>query len=68
MWPVQVVVYSPCLDELAGMEVASEQVLVETLVPEPSVEAFDKAVLHGLSRRDVMPFDAAVLLPSEHGV
>lgn len=48
------------------MPVAAEQVLIEALVVEP--EALDEAVLHRLVRRDVVPLDAAVLLPSEHRI
>lgn len=39
-----------------------EVVLVETLDSEPAVEAFDKAVLHGLAWCDVVPFDSVVFL------
>ncbi len=40
------------------------QMLFETLVPKPAVEAFDGAVLHGLPGRDAMPFDLSFLLPA----
>ena len=45
-----------------------EQVFVEALFAHPSFKAFDKAVLRGLSRRDVVPADFAVLLPFQHRV
>lgn len=42
--------------------------LVEALVPQSAVKTLDQSVLHGLSGRDVMPFDTAILLPCEHSV
>lgn len=68
MWPVQVVVDPPFFDDFAGMTVAAEQVLVETLVPQAPVEAFNEAILHGFAGCDVVPLDAAVLLPGEHDI
>ncbi len=56
MWPVQIVVDAPFLDDLAGMAEAAEEVLVEALVPQPSIEALDQSVLHRLARRDEFPF------------
>ena len=43
MWPVQIVVDAPFLDDLAGMAEAAEEVLVEALIPEPSIEALDQS-------------------------
>lgn len=65
---VLVVVVAPCRNQMAGMVQGREQVLVQALVAQASVEAFHKAVLHRLSRRDVMPLDLAIFLPFEHGV
>ena len=65
MRAVMIVVVAPCRDQLAGMSQAGEQVLVEAFVPQSTVEALDKAVLHGPARRDVVPFDLPVLLPSQ---
>ena len=48
MWPVQIIVDSPFLNDLTGMAITAEQVLVEALVPQPPVKAFDEAVLHSL--------------------
>src|SRR5262245_40853691 len=45
-----------------------EQVLVEALVAQPSVEALHKAVLHRFTRRDVVPFDVVFLLPGQDSV
>jgi hypothetical protein len=41
--------------------------LVETFVTQPAVEALDEAVLSWLARRDVMPLDIALMLPSQDG-
>ena len=63
-----VVVATPCADQSAGVWQAVEQVLVQTLVPEPAVEALDEAVLHRLSRRDVVPFNLPLFLPAQDRV
>ncbi len=68
MWAVVIVVGAPCRDHAAGMAQRRYQVLVEAFLAHPSVEALDQAVLHGLSRRDVVPADLAVLLPFEHRI
>lgn len=68
MGSVLVVVVPPVADDLAGMAIAGEQMLVEAFVSEPAVEAFDEAVLHWLARCDVVPLDAAFLLPLEHRI
>ena len=68
MRAVVVVVVAPCRNQMAGMAQGWEQVFVQALIPQSSVEAFDQAVLHRFSRRDVVPFHLAILLPLEHGV
>ena len=68
MRAVVIVVVAPCGNQMAGMAQGREQVLVEAFVPEPSVEALDEAVLHRFTRRDVVPFHLAILLPFEHGI
>lgn len=68
MGSVLVIVLPPSTDDLPGMTVTGKQMLIETLVPEPAVEALDEAILHRLARRDVVPLDAALLLPFEHRV
>ncbi len=40
-----VVVDPPCFDDLPGRRQAAEQVLVQALVPEPSVEALHEPVV-----------------------
>lgn len=67
MGAVGVIVEAPSFDDLPGRWQAVEQVFVETLIADPAVEAFDKGILGRLARRDVVPFNAAVLLPRENG-
>lgn len=49
------------------VEVA-EQCLVEEFVPHSPVEGLAEAVLHGATRRDVVPLDADLLRPEQDGV
>jgi hypothetical protein len=44
-----------------------EQRLVEAFVPQPAVEALDERMLLRLSGRDVVPRDAMLLSPAQHG-
>src|ERR1051325_5890330 len=53
----------PKRSSLAASEQVCEQVLVEALVTQASVEAFHEAILHRFAGRDVVPFDAVLLLP-----
>lgn len=68
MGAVMVVVFPPGPDQSPGMAQVGEQVLVEALVPQAAIEAFHEAVLHRLSRRDVVPLDVALLLPLQDRV
>ena len=63
-----VVVRPPCLDDPSRRSQRGEQVLVQALVAQATIKAFDKAVLLRLARRDVMPLDPGVLAPGEDGV
>ena len=42
--------------------------LIETLISEAPVKAFDKAVLHGFTWCDVMPFNLSIFLPLQDGI
>lgn len=68
VWPVGVVVDPPCFDDLAYLDEVGEQGFVQAFVSKLAVEALDEAILHRLARRDVMPFDAALLLPGQDGI
>jgi len=68
MGSILVVVHLPVFDQITSLTVAGEQLFVEALVPQTADEGLGKSVLHRLARRDVVPFDAAILLPFQHGV
>lgn len=68
MGAMVIVIVTPRRDQLPGVAQVGEQVLVETLVSQAAVEALDEAVLHGLSRRDVVPLDLPVFLPFQDGI
>ena len=61
-------VFPPFSDRATRMVDAEEQAFVQEFVPHPTVEALNVSVLHWLSWRDVMPFDAMILRPDEDGV
>src|SRR5579871_708465 len=63
--PDCVVVVLPDCQRLARMTEGDEQRLVQELIAQPSVEALDKGVLYRLARRDVVPFDLALLRPAQ---
>lgn len=54
MRSAQIVFDPPCLDDLAGIAIVGEEMLVEAFVPETAVDALDEAVLHRLARCDVV--------------
>src|SRR5215813_905346 len=68
MGSMGIIIDPPGLDDPARHRQATERVLVKAFVAEAAVEAFDEGVLHRLAGRDVMPTDAAVLLPAQHDV
>ncbi len=68
MWSVVIVVVAPWRNHAAGMAHKREQVFVQAPLAHASSEAFDKAIVHGLPGRDVMPVDLAIFLPVEHRV
>jgi hypothetical protein len=65
---VGVVVDPPFFDDLARLLDVGEQVFVEAFVAQAAVEALDEAILHRFARRDVVPFDGMLLLPSQDGI
>ncbi len=56
-----IIILCPFSDGGSGMIEAEKQAFVEQFVTHSSVEGFDVAVLHRLSRRDVVPFDLVLL-------
>jgi len=63
-----VVVGPPVFDEPTGLRQTWEPMLVEALVARPTVQRFNKAILHRLARCNLVPFDPTFLLPSNDGV
>lgn len=55
-------------DQIAGMGEVVEQGLVQERVPHPAVEAFDKAVLHRSTGRDVVSFHLVLHAPPQDHV
>jgi len=53
-----VVVVLPLRQRRSRVRERDEQSLIQEFVPETAVETFDESILGGLSRRDVVPFDA----------
>ena len=68
MGSVVIVVAPPCVDDEFGVAKAVEEMLVETFVTQSAIEAFNKAVLHRLTRCDEVPGHTALLAPFEHDV
>lgn len=63
-----VIVGPPCLDDPSRRSQRGEQVLVQALVAQATIERFHEAVLLRLARCNVMPLDAGVLASGEHGM
>ena len=61
-----VVIAAPSAKRQARMGEVIEDLFIEELVAQESVEAFDEGVLHRLAGRDIMPANASVVLPIEH--
>jgi hypothetical protein len=65
VWPDGVVVELPFGQDHSGMGERAEQRLVQQLVTQTAIEALDKGVLLRFARRDVVPFDTALLRPAQ---
>ena len=63
-----VVVDPPRLDEGPGRRQAPEEMLVQALVAQAPIQAFDKTVLLRLAGGDVVPLDCTLFLPAQDGV
>lgn len=63
MWTILVVIDHPPMRRLARVLKAREEVLVQDLLAEGAVEAFDEGILVGLARLDVSKRHAAELGP-----
>src|SRR5438477_13030372 len=58
-----VVITAPGFQHHPGMRQRTEQGLVQQLIAQPPVEAFDEGVLHRLAGGDVMPGDLLTVRP-----
>lgn len=58
-------VVPPIRQHLAGVRQAPEHRLVQQIVAQATVEAFDEAALHRFARCNVVPGDARFLLPAQ---
>ena len=65
MGPEVVVVVPPGFQFLAGVGKAGGDRLVQELIAQARIEAFDEPVLVGLPRRDLVPLDIAFLRPAQ---
>lgn len=63
-----VVVRPPCFNDPSRRSQRWEQVLVQALVAQATIKAFDEAVLLRLAGREVMPLDPGVLALGKDGV
>lgn len=60
MWAVGVVAPAPALDEELRVAEREKPMLIQALVPQPAVEAFDVTVLNRFSRLNEEQFDAVI--------
>jgi hypothetical protein len=65
--PNGIVVHAPGLDDCARLGQAEKPVLIETLVAEPAIEAFDVGVLVRLARVDEMQPNTVGVRPGVEG-
>src|SRR3990167_3835374 len=63
----RVVVLPPGLNEAPRLFEGGEPMLVQTLVPKPTIEALDIAVLGRLARVDEVRLDPRAIPPGPHG-
>jgi hypothetical protein len=68
MRPHMVVVASPIFQRQTGVHQRREQGLVQKLVTQTAVEAFDEGVLHWLAWCDVVPADVGLVGPAQNGI
>src|SRR5271166_694351 len=61
-----VVVVFPSQKSRARMRQRREQRLVEQLIAQPPIEAFDKGILLRLAGGDVVPLDAVLVRAAQH--
>lgn len=68
VWTGRVVSGPQGFDDVQRFAGAVGQVVIQTLVPVPAIEALDEGILHRHARRDAMPLDPALLGLGERSV
>ena len=68
MGPLGVAICHPVRKDCPGMGRATEHGIIEKLISHPSIEAFDKTVVRGFARGDVVPLDVLRGTPVEDRV
>ena len=61
-----IIVGAPCSNDAPGSRQAGKDVPVETFIAKPADQAFRNGILHRLARCNVVPADAAILLPAQY--
>lgn len=68
MWSLGVVFDSPPLDRVPCVGERLEPLEIQALVPQSSLETFDKSILHGPARVDVGDLDVSLICPGMDGL
>ena len=68
MGAMAIVIVASGRDQLPGVTQVGKQVLVGALGAQATIEAFNEAVMHWFSGRDVVPFDLSFFLPFQDGI
>ncbi len=63
MWSLLVVIILPFFERFFCFSLRGKQSFVQAFVSQLAVEAFDKSILLGFARGDVVPIDPVILNP-----
>jgi hypothetical protein len=61
-------ILTPCFECVAGMRQRAKRFLIQQLIPEPVVDAFDYSPLARLAGCDVVPCDMMFVGPAPHRI
>ena len=64
VWPDGIVVLPPSGQHGPCLRHGGKKRLIQALIAQPAVEAFDERILGRFARRDVMPFHLPLLRPA----
>ena len=62
---VCVIIYPPSFDDASSIIKPIEEMFVEALIAQATIEALDEGILSGFAGRDIVPFDFGILDPFE---